>query len=606
VKTNTGGAVILDLERPNENPRFINHPIGWLGLSPDAKWLASNAQEGYESKLWDARTGKWVRDFPGMRNAEVVFSPNNRWLVFATARAYLFYHTGSWEPGPRVAREGAGYGLGHVAFARDGKMAAIAYTPRTIRLIECETGCELATLESPVPQELTSLCFTPDADRLAAGTAKGVIQVWDLRRIRVQLRALGLDWDGSLEPPSREAADEKPLQAEVDFGTLLDREKYSLILAFFPFHAEACYRRGLAYRRLNQDGLALADFSRAIVLDPKHADAYHQRARAYTDLRQWEIAVKDYSEALRHKPGEWELWNGRGYLNWILQRWDQAVADFSHALELNAGDSLLWSNRGVNYVELGRWQEAVADFSHALERNDGAGWIWNRRGLAHAALGQWDMAEANFAKAALLEPGNSSLWIERALANLAFGKREDYQKVCADALERFGQTTNPKEAAWLASICVLVPNAVTDAARPVQLARRAIADQPQDYPAARALGAALMRAGELEAAVRELQRASALQKEAPTTWLLLAMAHHRLGHADEARHWLDKGLQWIQHAARKSARSGDSLSAWQCIPWGERLGLLFLRLDAEAMINGTPPKREGDYPSVIRAALARP
>jgi hypothetical protein len=30
------------------------------------------------------------------------------------------------------------------------------------------------------------------------------------------------------------------------------------------------------------------------------------------------------------------------------------------------------------------------------------------------------------------------------------------------------------------------------------------------------------------------------------TWFFLAMAHHRLGHADEARRWLDQGVHGIE------------------------------------------------------------
>src|SRR5262249_55940294 len=99
VKTRDGRAGILDLERPNRRLRRIHHPVTSLALSPDACWVATNAAEAFASKLWDAHSGRWVRDFPGMRTARVAFSPDNRWLVFGTAQEYLFYDVGSWKAG---------------------------------------------------------------------------------------------------------------------------------------------------------------------------------------------------------------------------------------------------------------------------------------------------------------------------------------------------------------------------------------------------------------------------------------------------------------------------------------------------------------------------
>ena len=39
-------------------------------------------------------------------------------------------------------------------------------------------------------------------------------------------------------------------------------------------------------------------------------------------------------------------------------------------------------------------------------------------------------------------------------------------------------------------------------------------------------------------------------------WLVLALAHHRLRHAAEARRWLTRADQWIQ-AQRKELPAGD-------------------------------------------------
>jgi tetratricopeptide (TPR) repeat protein len=67
------------------------------------------------------------------------------------------------------------------------------------------------------------------------------------------------------------------------------------------------------------------------------------------------------------------------------------------------------------------------------------------------------------------------------------------------------------------------------------------------------VGAALLRAGRLDEAVRRFNESLAIEPE----WLDhglnaygLASAHHRLGHLDEARRWLDRAERWLIEADR--------------------------------------------------------
>src|SRR5262249_39648120 len=94
---------------------------------------------------------------------------------------------------------------------------------------------------------------------------------------------------------------------------------------------------------------------------------------------------------------------------------------------------------------------------------------------------------------------------------------------------------------------------------------------------ARTLGAAYLRTGKIELAIKELTRANALN-ERPATWLLLSLAHRRLGKVDEARQWLDKADQWIDRA-RKAAP--DATVSWDRLPWTDRVLLGLLRREAQ-------------------------
>ena len=67
------------------------------------------------------------------------------------------------------------------------------------------------------------------------------------------------------------------------------------------------------------------------------------------------------------------------------------------------------------------------------------------------------------------------------------------------------------------------------------------------------VGAALLRVGRLDKAVRRFDRSRALEPDWPKHGLnayALALAHHRLGHPDDARRWLDIAEGWLDRLDR--------------------------------------------------------
>ena len=77
------------------------------------------------------------------------------------------------------------------------------------------------------------------------------------------------------------------------------------------------------------------------------------------------------------------------------------------------------------------------------------------------------------------------------------------------------------------------------------------------------------------------------------TWFFLAMAHHRLGHAEEARHWLDKAIEASDEALRPPAEPpGKSATSNGVIRpnWSRRLTLETLRREAGQLIQAPATK----------------
>jgi WD40 repeat protein len=168
--------------------------IAHVALSPDGRWVATATWGGRGVKLWDARSGQLVRDLlPEEGGVAILFSPDGRHLLVATERDYQFWQVGPWQVERRLRREGSGV-PGQVAFSSDGRLLAATASRSTIQLIDPSTGNRLATFEPPDFTCLSSMTFSADGSQLViAGNHN--IQLWDLRAVRQQWAAMGLDWD---------------------------------------------------------------------------------------------------------------------------------------------------------------------------------------------------------------------------------------------------------------------------------------------------------------------------------------------------------------------------------------------------------------------------
>jgi tetratricopeptide (TPR) repeat protein len=230
---------------------------------------------------------------------------------------------------------------------------------------------------------------------------------------------------------------------------------------------------------------------------------------------------------------------------------------------------------------------------------------WVDRGLDHARQGQSEQALAAYRRAAVdsapafaaadgksAEPADPMLWQERACLAVQIGDLPGYRKLCRRMLERFGQSKSSFDIGVLAYTCVLGPDALGNSQRALELAQQLTAMTPlgpdSHLWAALVLGLAHYRAGGHDKAVECLQKAVTddpdWHKEI-LNWLVLAMAHQRLGHARESRQWLQKADNWIAGKTREtSPETGFVPPGWQ---WQDWLVVQFLRREAESLVPGT-------------------
>ena len=173
-------------------------PEVWgAAFSPDGRWVATTSS-GYSAsmkepvKIWDVTDGHSVFDLTIGGAGSAAFSPDGRWLIANGSGGCALWHAGSWQPGPALSKEIQNVGI-FPTFSPDSCLLAFTMG-ETIHLLRADTGEGLAVLESPAPLSSARLLFSPDSAQLAALGSDGALQLWDLRALRRELAARGLDW----------------------------------------------------------------------------------------------------------------------------------------------------------------------------------------------------------------------------------------------------------------------------------------------------------------------------------------------------------------------------------------------------------------------------
>jgi tetratricopeptide (TPR) repeat protein len=400
-------------------------------------------------------------------------------------------------------------------------------------------------------------------------------------------------------------------------------------------------RDGGAFARAGQWDQARDAYSRAVGLGPKNAAAHNNLA--WLLLTCPEARLRDPARALplAKKAVELEPTNGNscntlGVAHYRVGDWKAALEALGHSLKLREGGNsydwfflamaswnlreqerarkwyaaaVLWMDRKapVN-KELRRFRaeaaallgvpqratlegplagnDDVALYTLLLELVPGAPWAYSHRAPAYCVLGLWDRAARDFAELLEARPGDLERWSEYAGVLLLQGDHDGYRRVCKRVLERFGDSQKADELCLLAHILALAPNDVARPALAVQRAEKAAAAHPRGAWQRHTLALAHYRAGHFDQAVRQCRKSMTAGPRwgaHVVNWLLLALANQRLGHADEARQWLDRAVRWMDGVSPgKPRRSAVRLPESSLT---DRLEVQLLRREAETLLS---------------------
>jgi WD40 repeat protein/tetratricopeptide (TPR) repeat protein len=289
-------------------------------------------------------------------------------------------------------------------------------------------------------------------------------------------------------------------------------------------------------------------------------------------------ATAELDRAVEKNPEDAAPWTERARFRSWRRRHTDALADYDKAIELRSKDAALRLERGRYHARLHQWEKATADLARAAELRPLDLNLAVECGHAHAAAGQWDRAVGQFEKVTGLGAASPPIWYWQALAQLGAGRTEDYRRTCKQMLDRYGAGTDRQAAQTLVQAYRLAPEALPEADRVIKLAEVAANTGRLSPMPPRLLGHVLVRAGRPADAVKTLNEVMKREIYAEQDlWfapdaLYLALAHHRLGHGEEARKLLAQARRRIEQAERDRPAPGAYVGPWADY-WEKRMEL---------------------------------
>jgi tetratricopeptide (TPR) repeat protein len=188
---------------------------------------------------------------------------------------------------------------------------------------------------------------------------------------------------------------------------------------------EEIMRRGIALAEQGDHKGALLVYAEAKQAMPGFPGAYIAEGYSLNALEEYGLAIQAFTKALNLGANTFEVFNGRGEAFMERNEIELALNDFNNALELNRSNPAILSNMGHVMANFTRdFESAIRHLDDALALRDDPR-DYRDRGLAHAQLREFDESLADLKKAIEIEPGNHENYSTEAQVYLL---QEEYEK----------------------------------------------------------------------------------------------------------------------------------------------------------------------------------
>ncbi len=140
------GGFVFEFDRPSSAGRLLlHHDARGIAVSPDGARVATASHSLGTLKVWNARNGGLVHDFPEdpRHGIGILFSPDGRWLA-TQCDGWELLETQTWTVKKRFGRE-----VGMGAFSPDSASFAYETLEGAIVLADLSSGIELRGSRTP-------------------------------------------------------------------------------------------------------------------------------------------------------------------------------------------------------------------------------------------------------------------------------------------------------------------------------------------------------------------------------------------------------------------------------------------------------------------------
>src|ERR1035437_3701017 len=214
------------------------------------------------------------------------------------------------------------------------------------------------------------------------------------------------------------------------------------VIAKYPNDYLAYDNRGVYYRSIKRNDLALADYNMVVKNNPKYALGFNNRGNIYFDAGQDSLAFEDYNHALALDSGGVRTYTNRALIYSRRKQNDLAERDFHKAYLLDSNFDRLYFNRGIYYDLTDQEEKALADFHKYLTfypKDDG---IVNSCGVALQKLHKYEESIPEFTKAIELNPKQGAYYLNRSISENMISHK-DKAKDDAISAQKLGLKIDP-------------------------------------------------------------------------------------------------------------------------------------------------------------------
>jgi WD40 repeat protein/tetratricopeptide (TPR) repeat protein len=537
----------LNAGQPESAARDLGRDIRVVAFSRGGGRFLTESRD--ELRVWKTESGAALGPAFTQRGlyTKAAFTPDGERLLLAYSAAPGYWGDGRarlWDVrAGRLLFELAARGLAAegLDLSADGTRIATA-GDGTARVWDAATGKPL-TPPMRHPYDLEAVVFSGDGRTIITTGPLYRTQLWDAGTGEPLTPSLPGEHFPALTPDGRlllqgdstlsydVRPDERPVDAMRLLAQALSGHRIDDTGGSVPLSVEGY---GAVWQRLRQEDPAAQPAS------PEREWAWHgAQAERCERAERWADAAAHLTPLIEAQSYRWQLWARRGRA-WLEERdWEKAVGDLSAAIDRGAEDPSVWLDRGNARAEQGRFRAAAADFGRA-----------QAMGVMHV-----DPLQA----LALLAAGDRAAYRALAARILAFLNTKAEEPYSYDPIE------------FLLWPLVLPAGETLDLSKPIALLGKQVARGKTDAEDLRTLGAALLRSGKTQDAIRRLEEACHAQPEGlPSAWLLLAIARQRAGDPAEAKKWFDRAAKWLDDPQRTAG-----------LEWFDRLKLRLLRMEYE-------------------------